>query len=125
MSEEKKPDPGGSQRLIARLSYFGVLAIALVVAIGEAINLAASGGAPEDFATFAPRGFGLTRLGSLFAGVRALSGKAVIVFGLLLLVGLQIAKVGTSARLFVRGKDRFYLVASAVILAGLIAGLAT
>jgi uncharacterized membrane protein len=103
--------------VIGHLLRAGVLLSAAVVLIGGLIYLVRHGGTIADYRTFQGELSTLRSITGIFHGVRALSGRAIIQLGLLLLIATPIARVIFSAIAFARERDYLYVAFTLAVLA--------
>lgn len=128
MSTHPAP-PAGEDRersvelAIGRMLRAGVVAAAIVTALGGLLLLAHHGGAPADFAVFRGETAPFRGVSAIFAGVAAGESAAIVQLGLLLLIATPIMRVALSLLAFARLKDWTYVVLSAIVLAVLLFGL--
>lgn len=101
----------------------GVVAAAIVTALGGLLLLAHHGGAPADFAEFRGATAPFRGVSAILAGVAAGESAAIVQLGLLLLIATPIMRVALSLLAFARLKDWTYVVLSAIVLAVLLFGL--
>jgi uncharacterized membrane protein len=125
---DRPPPPGWSdhdiEQIIGNLLRAGVLASALVIAIGGALYLYRHGNDPvEDRTEFVPVGPGFSRPTEIVKAVFHLSGRGLISFGLLLLIATPVARVVFSAYAFARQGDRTYLAITLFVLVVLLYSL--
>lgn len=110
--------------LVGRLLRVGVLAAAALVLIGGVIYLARHALEPAHGAVFAGEPDDLTRVGGILRYSGELSGRGLIMGGLLLLIATPVARVAMSLGVFVLQRDRLYVVITACVLLLLLASLA-
>jgi uncharacterized membrane protein len=124
------PPPRGAwtdqriERLTGLVLRLGVSAAGLVILLGGAIHLARHGWDPvPDRRTFLrePPEFcsPLLIVGAALSG----QGRAIIQFGLLLLIATPVARVAFCIFAFARQRDVVYVILPLVVLAVLLAGL--
>jgi uncharacterized membrane protein len=111
------------ERALGHLLRGGVLLAAAVVMAGGAVFLARHHGAQAGFKTFVGEPEDLRSLRGILSGVKAIKGRSIIQFGVLLLVATPIARVTFSAFSFVRERDWLYVALTAAVLALLLYGL--
>src|SRR5580658_4299947 len=113
MSDQAPQGPGGigDERLettVGTMLLVGVIVSSLVVLIGGAAYLVQSGGNVHDYRVFQPSS--LRTVDGILRGVVALDSRAIIQFGLLLLIATPVARVAFSVYAFARQHDRTYVV---------------
>lgn len=94
----------------------GVLLAAAVVLTGGIAYLVVSGGAPFTLHAFMGEPAEFRSLGGIASGVAAFDSRAVIQFGVVLLIGTPIVRVALTLVGFVRQRDRQYVGLTAVVL---------
>ncbi|HVJ06449.1 MAG TPA: DUF1634 domain-containing protein [Candidatus Saccharimonadales bacterium] len=102
--------------IIGHLLRAGVLLSAAVVMLGGIIYLVHHGHAVADYRTFQGELSPLRTITGILHGALRLSGRAVIQFGLLLLIATPIARVIFSAVAFARERDFLYVGFTIVVL---------
>ena len=112
------------QRFIGRTLQLGVLLAAAVVLIGAIAVLVQHGDAPADYRVFLPGPESLRSVTGILRAALALDSRAMVQLGLLLLIATPVARVILTLVAFVVQRDRVYVVATAIVLALLIYGLA-
>jgi uncharacterized membrane protein len=125
MSDQPRRGPDERmEQVIGNLLRVGVVTAALVVAAGGALFLLRHGAEPApDRRVFVPLPPELARSDKIVEGVLQGSGRALIQFGLLLLIATPVVRVGFSALAFARQGDRTYVAITLVVLAVLLYGL--
>jgi uncharacterized membrane protein len=109
--------------LVGRLLRAGVLAAAALVLIGGIVYLARHALEPAHGAVFNGEPDDLTRVGGILRASGALSGRGLIMSGLLLLIATPVARVAMSLAAFVLQRDRLYAAITAFVLLLLLASL--
>jgi uncharacterized membrane protein len=102
--------------LLGRLLQVGVILAAVVVLGGGIIYLSKHGGEPVEFKVFRGEPIGLRRADEILRGGLSLQGRAIIQFGLLLLIATPIARVLLSVFTFIRQRDFTYVVITLIVL---------
>jgi uncharacterized membrane protein len=110
--------------LLGRLLRAGVVAAAILVLAGGVLYLRRHGLEPPDGAVFRGEPDDLTRVGGILRASGALSGRGLIMGGLLLLIATPVARVAVSLAAFVHQRDRLYVAITAFVLLLLLASLA-
>src|SRR6266568_5283122 len=103
--------------IVGQLLRAGVLLSASVVVLGGIIYLFRHGHAVADYGTFRGELSPLRTVAGILHGTLQLSGRAVIQFGLLLLIATPIARVIFSAVAFAREHDFLYVGFTLAVLA--------
>lgn len=126
MNREPATAEGWSDRrvelVIGRLLQVGVLVAAAVVAVGGAALLVQHGGTPVDYSVFREDA-ALSSITSIVEAMRMLDSRAVIQFGLLLLIATPVARVFLTLIAFLIKRDAIYVAITAVVLILLLYGL--
>jgi len=105
------------EQLIGSVLRWGVLLSMAVVSIGGAIYLYRHGHDVSDYATFKNQPNFTIQFKAIIGGIFDLRGRAVIQFGILLLIATPIARVLLSAVSFTIEKDYLYVGISIIVLA--------
>jgi uncharacterized membrane protein len=103
--------------VIGTLLRAGVLLSASVVLIGGLIYLVRHGHSIADYRSFQGNFSSLRTVSGIFHGALQLSGRAIVQFGLLLLIATPVARVLFSAIAFAREHDYLYVVLTLTVLA--------
>lgn len=111
------------EQLVGRLLRAGVLAAAALVLAGGIVYLARHAHEPAHGAVFNGEPDDLTRVGGILRASGALSGRGLIMGGLLLLIATPVARVAVSLVAFVFQRDRLYAAITAFVLLLLLASL--
>lgn len=109
--------------IIGHLLRAGVLIAAGVVTVGALFFLAHNYSGRADFHTFAMESSKLRSMQSITISAAHLDSKAVIQFGLLLLIATPVARVALALAGFALERDRLYVVVSGIVLAVLLFSL--
>lgn len=109
--------------LVGRLLRVGVLAAAALVLVGGILYLARHALEPAHGAVFAGEPDDLTRVGGILRSSGELTGRGLIMGGLLLLIATPVARVALSLVAFVLQRDGLYVGITAFVLALLLASL--
>ena len=102
--------------IIGTLLRSGVILAASVVLVGGILYLVRHGHELPDYGTFHGEPGMLKSLGGIFHGVAALSARAMIQLGLLLLIATPVARVVFSAIAFALERDYLYVVITLIVL---------
>jgi uncharacterized membrane protein len=111
------------EQVIGALLRTGVLISAAVVLIGGVLYLIQYGRVPAHYETFTSERAELRSIFQVVRGAWHLESRAVIQFGLLLLVATPVARVLFSAVAFWLERDRLYVGVTLIVLAILLYGL--
>jgi len=121
---ERHPDPRMQmEKLIGVTLLVGVLASTFVVLLGGVIYVSRHASMTTDYRVFRGEPSDLRSLTGIGKNVKALSGRGMIQFGLILLVGLQVVRVALTGVLFLIGRDRVFVAITTIVLALLAYGL--
>jgi uncharacterized membrane protein len=121
------PEPIGAdvplERFLGRWLRIGVLSAAVVVLAGGVLFLNRYGDQPTGDREFHGEPTNLRSPVGIVRGALALHSRALIQFGLMLLIATPVARVVFSVFAFARQRDYTYLVVTCVVLAILICSL--
>src|SRR5271157_4410277 len=121
---ERHPDPRTQmERLIGVTLLVGVLVSTFVVLLGGVIYVSRHASMTTDYRVFRGEPSDLRSLTGIGKDVKAFSGRGMIQFGLILLVGLQVVRVVLTGVLFLVGRDRVFVAITTIVLALLAYGL--
>jgi uncharacterized membrane protein len=109
--------------IVGRLLQVGVTLSALVVLIGGLIFLVRHGTAGPDYRAFHGEPSDLRQVHKIVLGAASLHGRAIIQFGLLLLIATPIARVAFALFGFAEERDRLYMAFTGMVLAILLYSL--
>ena len=109
--------------IIGSLLRAGVLLAASVVLIGGVFYLGRHGQETVNYTTFHGEPEALKSIPAVVDGIVSLSARAIIQFGLLLLIATPIARVAFSAIAFALEKDYMYVVITLIVLGVLLYSL--
>jgi uncharacterized membrane protein len=116
-SENASPKDQDLDRLLGNLLRFGVLLSATVVLSGGAVHLAEHGGDPaRAYDDFGKQPEYLRHVASVARQAAAGNGRAIIQFGILLLIGTPIARVVFSVFAFFVQRDYLYVGVTLIVL---------
>ena len=117
------PSDYAVEQLVGRVLQIGVLISALIVAIGGIMLLASHGRDVPSYASFHGEPLELSTLGGVVRGLLALDPRAIIQFGLVLLIATPVLRVALTLVAFILQQDRKYVVITAIVLTLLLYGL--
>jgi uncharacterized membrane protein len=109
--------------IIGTLLRAGVLLAAAVVLFGGVLYIVRHGHEPIHYATFHGEPESLKSIPAVVDGIVSFRARAIIQFGLLLLIATPIARVAFSAIAFALEKDYMYVVITLIVLAVLLYSL--
>jgi len=109
--------------IVGVLLRTGVILAAAVVLVGAVLYLSRHGNEIPNYATFHGEPESLKSPADVFQGVMHLSARAIIQFGLLLLIATPVARVLFSAIAFVLERDGMYVGITLFVLAVLLLSL--
>jgi uncharacterized membrane protein len=112
------------EQFLGNLPRAGVMLSAAVVLAGGIVYLVRHGGAVPDYRGFRGEPADLRHMRQIVGDAISLRGRGLIQLGLLLLVATPVARVAFSLVGFAIERDRIYVVATLIVLAVLIYGLA-
>ena len=121
-----------AELLISRLLRYGVIVSVSVILAGMAVTFARHpeySGSIADTGRLTSQNDAPHRLADVWSGVLALRGRAVVMAGLLLLIGIPVARVFLSLFIFGYRRDRAFIgitsVVSALLMLSFLLGRAT
>ncbi len=103
------------ERIMGTLLRVGVSLSAATVLLGGMLYLARYGGMAPQFNTFAGEPSRLTTLRGIVESAWSLSGRGIMQFGLLLLIGTPVARVIFAIVAFAFERDRLYVVVALIV----------
>jgi uncharacterized membrane protein len=109
--------------IIGSLLRAGVMLAASVVFVGGVIYLAHHGHETTNYGAFQGESEALKSLPLIVEDVASLHGRAIIQFGLLLLIATPVARVAFAAIAFALEHDYMYVVITLIVLAVLLYSL--
>jgi uncharacterized membrane protein len=104
------------QVILGTLLRVGVILSMGVVLIGGVIYLISNGHSATDYSKFKAEGADLTSISAILSGLKELNGKAIIQFGILLLIFTPISRVILSIFSFLMEKDYLYVAIGLLVL---------
>jgi len=110
MSPEERWTDQGIEQVLGNLLRAGVLFSAFVVSIGAIIYLLRHGHVPVDYRIFRGEPADLRGLRGIVRDSLAIRGRAIIQFGLLLLIATPVVRVAVSIVGFAKERDGMYVV---------------
>ncbi|HEV2402074.1 MAG TPA: DUF1634 domain-containing protein [Candidatus Sulfotelmatobacter sp.] len=122
-AEEKGWTDQGIEVVIGNLLRAGVMLSAFVVAVGAIIYLVRHGYEPVEYRVFRGEPAELRSVTGIFKETLSLRGRAIIQFGLLLLIATPVSRVAFSVVAFEKERDRMYVVFTLIVLAVLLYSL--
>jgi uncharacterized membrane protein len=111
------------ERLIGSVLIIGVTIAGSIVALGGALYLVRHGGEHVHYGVFTGEPTGLSTIAGVVTNALHLSGRAIIQFGLLLLVAVQLVRVVFTMWLFKVARDSVFVYISLFVLALLVYSL--
>jgi uncharacterized membrane protein len=111
------------ENVLGNLLRAGVLLSAFVVSIGAIIYLVRHGYAPVDYRIFRGEPADLRGLRGIVRDSLALRSRAIIQFGLLLLIATPVARVAFSIAGFAKERDGVYVVFTLIVFSVLLYSL--
>ncbi|MGC1187615.1 MAG: DUF1634 domain-containing protein [Candidatus Acidiferrales bacterium] len=111
------------EQIVGGLLQFGVSLAGAVVLIGGVLYLIAFAHAPLNYRTFHGEPAGLRGFLPIVSGAFHLDSRAIIQFGLLLLIATPVSRVVFSIAAFAVQRDRTYVVVTVLVLAILLYSL--
>lgn len=111
------------EQLLGNLLRWGVLTAAAIVVVGGIIYLVRHGAASPDYSKFAGEPAIYRELSKIFSEAFSGGGRGLIQLGLLVLIATPIARVAFSLFMFLKQRDRIYVVVTLIVLSALLYGL--
>jgi uncharacterized membrane protein len=111
------------ENLLGNLLRLGVMLSGVVVFFGGIFYLAGHGHALPNYHKFVGEPVGLRTIGGIFKGIVSFDVRAIIQFGILILIATPVARVAFSVIAFIRERDFIYIFVTLVVLATLIFSL--
>ncbi len=106
--------------LIGRLLIVGVVVSSCIVLIGGILFMLKAGGSQPNYSLFKGEPLALTSVGGIFHEVLSFSSRGIMQLGILLLLATPIMRVLLSVLIFIRERDKLYVVVTTIVLAVLI-----
>jgi uncharacterized membrane protein len=104
------------EKLIGLLLLVGLLTSAVIVLAGAVIFLWRHGSSPVHYRVFRGEPSDLRTLAGIWDDAQAHSGRGIIQFGLVLLVAVQVVRVGLTGVLFVLNRDAKFVAITLMVL---------
>jgi uncharacterized membrane protein len=104
------------EKLIGLLLLAGLLTSAVIVLAGGVIFLWRHGSSPVHYRVFRGEPSDLRTLAGIWDRAQALSGRGIIQLGLVLLVAVQVVRVGLTGVLFLVNRDGKFVAITLVVL---------
>ncbi|RYE36549.1 MAG: DUF1634 domain-containing protein [Sphingobacteriaceae bacterium] len=123
MSEKKAFKDINMQLLIGNVLRWGVILSMLVVLVGGIIYISRHGHETAFYHTFKSEPEFLKNIKGIFGGVWAISGRAIIQTGILLLIATPIVRILLSVISFSLERDYLYVVITLIVLSIIIASM--
>lgn len=111
------------EQVIGRLLQVGVLAASALVLVGGALLLLRHGAEPTALSVFHGAASHLRSVGGAFRGLLDGNPRAIVQFGIVLLIATPVARVALTLAAFAVQRDRLYVALTALVLALLLFGL--
>jgi uncharacterized membrane protein len=111
------------EQVIGRLLQIGVLLASAVVLVGGVMLLVRHGREIPALAVFRGESSHLRSVGAAFRGLLEGNARAIVQFGIVLLIATPVARVALTLGAFALQRDRLYVALTAVVLALLLGGL--
>jgi uncharacterized membrane protein len=111
------------EQVVGRLLQAGVVLASIVVIIGGALLLGRHGAEPSAFSVFRGGSSGLRSVSATLLGAVHGDPRAIVQFGLVLLIATPVARVALTLAAFAAQRDRLYVAMTAVVLTLLLVGL--
>lgn len=111
------------ETIVGNLLRAGVILSAAIVVAGGLVFLARHGMEPANYRVFRGEPSELRHIRGIFRGIAAFHSRALIQFGLLLLIATPIARVMMSLYGFAAEKDRMYMAFTGIVLVVLLYSL--
>jgi uncharacterized membrane protein len=104
------------QFILGTLLRLGVVLSMIVVLIGGVVYLQSHGNSLVDYRHFTSERADLTSIQAIFSGLLSFNGKAIIQFGIVLLIFTPISRVILSVFSFLLEKDYMYVIIGLIVL---------
>ena len=111
------------EQVIGRLLQVGVLLASAVVLVGGALLLIRHGGEPSALSVFRGAASHLRSVTGAFRGLLEGNPRAIVQFGIVLLIATPVARVALTLVAFAVQRDRLYVGLTSLVLALLLYGL--
>jgi uncharacterized membrane protein len=104
------------QLILGNLLRVGVILSMSIVLVGGLLYLITNANVPTNYSKFKAEEAGLTSIPAIISGLKDLNGKAIIQFGILLLIFTPISRVIMSVFSFLLEKDYLYVAIGLLVL---------
>jgi uncharacterized membrane protein len=111
------------EQVVGRLLQVGVLLASAVVLAGGVMLLVRHGGEVPSLSVFRGAASHLRSVGGAFRGVLDGNARAIVQFGIVLLIATPVARVALTLGAFALQRDRLYVALTALVLVLLLYGL--
>jgi len=111
------------EQVIGRLLQTGVVLASIVVILGGTLLLARHGAEASAFSVFRGDASPLRSVRAALAGAVRGDPRAIVQFGLVLLIATPVARVALTLAAFAAQRDRLYIAMTALVLILLLFGL--
>ena len=111
------------EQFVGTLLRTGVIAAAVVTAVGGIMLLLQHGATVADYREFHGEPASLTSLSNVLGGAAHFEALAIVQLGLIILIATPIARVALTLIAFIFQRDRLYTAITAIVLAVLAFGL--
>jgi uncharacterized membrane protein len=112
-----------AEQVIGNLLRAGVFAAAAVVVLGGVFYLIRFGGTAPHFSAFRGKPVDLRSVSKIVEDAFALRRRAIIQFGLLMLIATPVARVAFSIVVFALQRDHTYIIVTSIVLSILLFSL--
>ena len=110
------------EQFVGALLRTGVIAAAVVTAVGGIMLLLRHGAAVADYREFRGQPASLTSVAAVLSGAAHFDALAITQLGLIILIATPIARVALTLIAFIFQRDRLYTAITAIVLAVLVFG---
>lgn len=115
MRSERNWTDQGIEAVLGKLLRAGVLISAFVVTVGAVVYLVRHGQEPVNYRIFRQEPADLRELRGIVRDSWALQGRAIIQFGLLLLIATPVSRVAFSIFAFSKERDGIYVAFTLIV----------
>ncbi len=117
---DKHPGSIRMEILIGKLLKIGVLISSAIVLIGGILFMMKSAGSQPQYGIFKGEPIAFRTVGGIFKETFSFSSRGIMQLGILLLLATPIMRVLLSVLIFIKEKDKLYIVVTSIVLAVLI-----